>query len=264
MRRSVGGEVRRDLLGFGSAPSRGLGGERGTGPQSELGEDVFEVGLHGRSAHEEVLGDLHVGHALRDERHDPVFGRCEAGPAVVRSFPFAPSAAGVGAGLAPIELSAFHGSARRLIAKGVDGVAPSVVHGSTFERKPPPVAGLLAETLGRAEEPQALGPALGSAGGGGEPFQGIDGNESEAVVEGDGEGVVPAILVTGCGALDRGDNGPRMGFRSRPVARPVNGNPWRAGVDRFPTYKPGVEQVGGCCARELFATLGRPWSRPSR
>lgn len=50
------------------------GGELGAVVDVELGEDVFEVGLDGRSAHHEALGDLGVGEAFAGGGHDAFLG----------------------------------------------------------------------------------------------------------------------------------------------------------------------------------------------
>jgi hypothetical protein len=66
-----------------------LGGELGAGGDSELSEDVGEVGLDGGATHEEVAGDLGVGETVGDEGDDLLFGGGEAFPAVAGPFAFA-------------------------------------------------------------------------------------------------------------------------------------------------------------------------------
>ena len=57
-------------------------GQFGAGCHAEFREDVLEVGLHRRPAHQEALGDLRVGPTFGDQLGDLQLGRCQAGPAV--------------------------------------------------------------------------------------------------------------------------------------------------------------------------------------
>ena len=56
----------------------GAGHRRGARTDAELGEDVHEVGLHGRLAEEELPADLAVRAALGDEREHLGLARGEA------------------------------------------------------------------------------------------------------------------------------------------------------------------------------------------
>ena len=134
-------------------PARGLGGEFGAASDAELGEGVFEVGLDGGAAHEEAFGDLRIGHALGDDCHDLKLCWSEAGPAVTGSFPLAASSAGVGTSVAPIELVAVGDGGVGSVAERVCGGGSSEFYRLVLEGKSPPVAGLVAQTLGGAEEP---------------------------------------------------------------------------------------------------------------
>ena len=87
-------------------------GQLCSGAYAEFGEDVFEVGLHGRSADVEALGDLRISEAVRDDGCDLAFGRGEAGPAVAGPFPLAASVACVRGGVVPTERASFAGRAR--------------------------------------------------------------------------------------------------------------------------------------------------------
>jgi hypothetical protein len=82
-------------------------GEFAAVSDTEFGEDVFDVGLYGRAAHEQPFCDLRVGESFGDERDHLQFGWCQAGPAVVWSFAFASCPAGVLGCLAPVEAAAF-------------------------------------------------------------------------------------------------------------------------------------------------------------
>ena len=74
-----------------------------------------------------------------------------------------------------------------------------------FELEAPSVVEFVAEALAGGEEPQALGPAFGAGGGGGEAFEGVDGDEPEVVLDGDLEGGVPGVFVAGGGGGDGGE-----------------------------------------------------------
>ena len=72
--------------GLGGKPSAesaagGFGCELGSGRDSELGEDVREVDLHGPTRDEHTLADLWVGESLGDEFDHLELGRSEGFPA---------------------------------------------------------------------------------------------------------------------------------------------------------------------------------------
>ena len=96
-----------------------LGCQFGAGPDAQLGEDVFEVGLDGGTAHEEAFGDLRL---LRPSAARATTW-CSVGVRLAhpwpRALPFASYVAGVGCGVAPVEVAALGVGAPRRRAEAL-------------------------------------------------------------------------------------------------------------------------------------------------
>ena len=92
-------------------------------------------------------------------------------------------------GRLPVEAQSFAGCPLSVVVvEVVGGELAGDVDGPLFESETPPVVEFVAEALACGQEPEALGPALGAGRGGGEAFEGVNGDEPEIVFEGDLEG----------------------------------------------------------------------------
>ncbi len=131
-----------------------MGGQFGPVGDAELGEDVAEVGLDRRAAHEEGFGDLGVGATGGHLADHLQLGGGEAVPAGGGAFALTSAPEGVGDGGVEVEFEAL----------GVCGVETSVAEGVAAEP--------LAVRLGRHEQPGQPGQA--------EPFLGAGDGAEEA------------------------------------------------------------------------------------
>lgn len=171
-----------------------MGGELGSGGDPDFGKDVFDVGFDGCSSHEEAGADLGVGHSFGHEGQDLFLGGCQAGPAVAGSFAFTAGPGGVLDSFGPRQGATFGfgGVGRRSVQPGA-GRGERVVDRRLLEVEAPAVVAFVAQSLGRAVQPQALGPAFRPAGGGGESFEGVDDDETQTVIGRGLQRVVPGV-----------------------------------------------------------------------
>jgi hypothetical protein len=156
-----------------------LGRQFGPGPDSELCEDVFEVGLYGSSAHDQSLRNLGVGEAFGYQFDYLVLGGGETGPAMEGAFAFSSGSAGiarrVGPGDSPtLGLGGGYRVGVQLVSGGVEGVIDRLL----LMCEAPLVVALGSQPQGRTRQTQAFCPALGTTGSDGQPFEGVDDQKS--------------------------------------------------------------------------------------